>query len=686
MRHLIFPLLFLSVSGCTCRSNVNQITPSLGASPVGIDFDQVKTGHTKAVTLTLSARTNAPVAISGFKLEGTGASAFTLGATPTSVDALGQAALVITFAPTALQAYIATLVISSNDGESPTLKVALVGEGAKPILEVTPECLPSRGCTDLVVVTPPSIDFGLEPFMRLVEVDVSKLPTVNVVNAGPVELRVSKASFEGADARAFSLAGNSQFPDGGLTLAASEGVNLQLKFKPTDQLQAQYQGQLVIESDDVASPRVVIELRGQLQPNQAPVVCANLIRAVPPSSGDGPRDYGSAAQWAQVLVPPTGGYDFTLTRDVRPGDLAVFSAISDSSDVTKCTSDPEDARTGLTHAWRVVSAPAGVVGLPISGATTTQAQLRPVATGDYALELSVKDSQLRETTVTMRFAVAIKQDLVAQLQWAGFSEVDLDLHLVRPGAETFSFFNAGVASKTAGDINGYAVNTRRTVPGAGFDFDWGEPGASDDPTLNLDDTGNGPLIENVSLNYPENDSHCATTACTYGVFVHFFKDQRVTTPTGCIVDAGVECRDGEACSCESPQRCVADSAPIGDAGVGVGKCFAPPQPVVRLFFKGATAPARVIPLDTLLPPDLLSIGAPCQVLHVANISWPAKSAIGSLPDGGTPAPVVTVPGADGEGRVVSPAISRFGYRQTGGSLQCTPDFSAGPVQWYSQQP
>ncbi len=437
-------------------------------------------------------------------------------------------------------------------------------------------------------------------------------------------------------------------------------------------------------------------MKGQLAPNTAPIVCANLIRVVPPTVGDGPRDYGSAAQWAPLLVAPVTGYDFGLTRDVRPSDLVVFSAISDSGNGSACTTDPEDGRTGLTYAWRLTVAPAGVSNLAISGAGTAQAQLRPVATGQYGLELSVKDAQGFETKVNLRFSVAIKQDLVAQLQWPGFGDVDLDLHLVRPSAATtadpfsgvFSFFDSGAASKTSGDLNGFAANAVRSMPGAGFDFDWGDPGASDDPMLNVDDTGSGPLIENVSLNSPEHDPKCATASCTYKVFVHYFKDQRLASPSGCVVDGGVGCLDGQTCGCATDERCVADGAPLGDAGVGAGKCYRAPQPVVRLFLKGASTPAQVIPLDTLVPPDLLALGAPCQVLHVANVVWPAKSAIGSLPDGGTPEPTISVPGVDGTGRVVSPVVARFGYRQAGGSLQCSPDVTLGSAntQWYSQQP
>jgi hypothetical protein len=108
--------------------------------------------------------------------------------------------------------------------------------------------------------------------------------------------------------------------------------------------------------------------------------------------------------------------------------------------------------------------------------------------------------------------------------------------------------------------------------------------------------------------------------------------------------------------------------------------------VVRLFFKGSPTAANVIPLDTLMPADAVLLGAPCKLWHVADISWPALTAIGSLPDGGTPPPVVTVVGADGTGRVTTPSLARFGLRAAGGSLRCEPDTTANALPWYSRQP
>lgn len=683
--------LALSVAGCNCRQNVNSILPSLGVTPAGVDFGQVKVGATAVRTVKLAARTQTAVTLSSVKLEGAGAAAYTLSTAPTQVAPLGEESLTITFAPVALEAYTATLVIASDDPDRPTTRVALAGEGAKPILEVTPTCEASLNCKGTVTVTPPAIDFGAEPKDRLVPIPETALPTVVVVNAGPVELTVTRLAVEGADAAAFTFTGTLE--PGGKILGASEGFNVPIRFTPTSEAQTSYAAELVIESDDADRPRVTVALAGTLRPNLPPEVCANLVRVVPPVTGDGPRDYSSGAEWDALRTPPSMGYDFTATRDVRPGDLAIFSASSPGDATSACSFDPEDGRTSLTYAWRLITAPPGGETLALAGAATSQVQLRPVVTGDYVLELTVADVQLHATTVTMRFAVAVKEDLVAQLQWSGASDVDLDVHLVRPSAAdggtfsgAFDFFAHGASGKTAGDINGYAVTTQRAMPGAGFDFDWGQAGSADDPRLNVDDTGSGALLENVSLNYPENDAACATASCRYKVLVHYFKDARNHSPTGCFVDGGPGCLDGEACSCGTQARCVADGAPIGDAGVGAGKCFPPPMPVVRLFFRGSATPAAVIPLDSLMPPDELVVGAPCHMLYVADVEWPAKSAIGSLPDGGTPPPVVEVKGADMSGRVVAPLISRFGWRQTGGSLQCSPDVTLSGVQWYTEQP
>ncbi|MFT3708495.1 MAG: choice-of-anchor D domain-containing protein [Archangium sp.] len=681
----------LATSGCNCKPDVMKVKPTLAVTPPGLDFSKVKVGNAKALPVKLEAQSRNDVVIESIAVEGPSAAAFRLGMTPATVAQLSNATFTVTFAPTTVAAFTATLVVKSNDPDHPTIRVAMAGEGAMPKLEFTPDCKSAQGCTATVVVDPPSIDFGLEPLARPVPLDPTKLPTLVIVNAGDVELDLNGTTITGPDSAAFTFTSGA-VPDGGLKLDAMAGVNLPIRFVPTSAGQTSYSATVTVTSDDPDQPSITVPLTGGLKPNDPPFVCANLVRVVPQMLGDAPRDYSSAAEWSALMVPPPGGYDFTANRDVRPGELATFSAISDSTDMTKCSADPEDGRTGLTYLWELVMAPAGVTNLPISGTTTQQIQLRPIVTGSYTLRLTVTDRNAASVSTLIKFVVAVKQDLVAQLEWTGFSGVDLDLHLVRPtsittGAfsGTFSFFNAGVSNKTSGDINGYAVRQRNANMASGFDFDWGLAGELDNPTLNVDDVGDGQLFENISLNYPENDALCDGGSCTYAVVVHYFKDARAIVPPACFVDAGVGCGDGEQCSCAMNQRCVATAAPAGSSPSGNGKCYAAPKPVVRLFFRGSPTPANVIPLDTLMPVDEVLLGAPCTAWHVADIAWPAAQAIGSLPDGGTPPPVVTVIGADGMGRIANPSFARFGVRASG-SLDCTGDSMQGPINWYSQQP
>lgn len=694
MRFTSIALVLLVVSGCTCKPDVQKVTPSIGTSPAGLDFGKVKVGQSKTLSVRIEAQTRTAVNVASVTVEGGSAAAYRLGTLPMQVESLGNATFNVTFTPPAVAAFAASLVIKSDDPDRGTVKIAMAGEGALPKLELTPDCKTSVGCTAMVTVTPPAIDFGLEPLTRPVPLDPTKLPALVVVNVGDVDLQVSSMRVIGADSAAFSFASGA-LPDGGLTLGASEGFNAPIRFTPSSAQQASYSASVEITSDDPDAPTITVPLTGALKPNQPPQPCANLVRVTPPPEvGEAPRDYGSAAQWALQIPPPSGGYDFSASRDVRPRELVVFSALSDAADATKCTTDPEDGRTGLTYQWQLVTAPAGAQGLALAGANTAQVQLRPIITGNYTLELAVTDSQQSRVVVPIRFAVAVKQDLVAQLEWRGFAGVDLDLHLVRPTSISsgdaftgaFSFFNAGTSNKTSGDINGYARRTRDSNTGAGFDFDWGMPGDTDNPVLNLDDIGDGDLVENVSLNYPENDAACAMSSCQYAVLVHYFADARNSVASACVVDGGVGCADGQACSCATDNRCVAESAPVGVSPAGAGKCYAAPKPVVKLFFKGSPTPANVIPLDTLAPPDEVLLGAPCTLWHVADIAWPARSAIGSLPDGGTPPPVVTVIGADGGTGRINPSLARFGMRQSGGSLRCAGDSTQGSVSWYSRQP
>lgn len=697
-------------SACRCGEQINKVNPILAVSPTQVVFGQVKVGHFAEVVLKLESQSQAAVVFSSFTVKdgplGGEAAAYTVVDPPESIGSLSEGALRLRFSPTALQAYEATLIIASNDPERESFEVPLGGEGAHPVMTLVPECKATLNCKGTVSTDPAAIDFGAEPFARQVPIPTTELPKINVINESNVDLVVTKLAIEGADAAAFTFDNFAAgLPAEGLTLAAGEGINLSVRFKPANETRMEdYVAQVVAQGDDPAHPQLTVALKGVLGPNLPPIVCANIVK-VKPGDGSPQKSYDAKEDWDLLLVAPASGYDFTMNRDIQPKSLVTFSASSDPGNARACTTDPEDQRMGLTYLWTITQWPTGSKQPVLGGAQTPSPSFTPVASGAYEVTLAVKDAQGHQTTTTLKFVAVLKEDLVVQLSWGGddgaYAGVDLDVHLVRPSSTTpaddfggvYSFFEEGPNAETSGDMNGFSFGYQQANKASGVNFDWGTSGVFDDPRLNVDDKGGGQLIENVSLNYPENDAQCATSACAYKIVVHYFNDARVApAPEACVV--GGTCRDGEGCTCTgAEERCVASTAGVAAPATGVGKCFAAPEPVVRIFFKGNPTPAAVIPLEGLMPADDLKLGAPCHALYVADVLWPSKAELAS--DGGVGAdggqaasPTVVIKGADAQGRITAPSVARFGVRQAG-SLQCSPNTTrAGSAQdnWYQQEP
>lgn len=657
----LLPLLAVAVAGC--RDNrVQQVPPTIGLEAITYELGAVKVGTEVTLPVPVTAATGADLVLSQVSLSGS--PAFTITSAPELVPGLATEPVTVRYAPTAAMADSTELVLRSNDELNPEVRVTVSGHGAHPALALEVGCDPATRCEATVASSPPSVTFAAEPFVRLRPLEVPELPKLVFRSTGEVPLTLTTLALAGADVTAFSFVGNAALPDGGLVLAPGASASVPLRFRPTADTQARYVAQVNVVTDDPQALAVTVPLEGALRPNLPPRVCLNVARVAP---ADRPAvDFDTPAGWAQALAAD-GGVDYRATRDVPPRAEVQLSALSSAADETACTSDPEDGRLGLTWAWRLVSQPAGSTPVTLLNATSPRATLRPFATGDYVAELTVTDSQGNATTQAITFEVAVKNDLVVQLEWSGGAGVDLDVHLVRPAATTsgqpfagaFSPFADFSGTLIAGDINGYATTAR---PDGGT-FDWGQPGRADDPQLNFDDTGSGQLIENISLNFPENDPGCAASACTYRVLVHGFRDSRpVGSPVACEVDGGAGCQDGDACDCGAGNACVALSAPLNAAPAGAGRCLPTVNPVVRVFVKGSATPAAIIPMSGAMP-----LGAPCQLLHVADVAWPAR---------GSDAGVVVTPQA---------GVARFGVRGLT-SLQCAPDGPQAGVPWYRQQP
>ena len=683
-------LLPLLASACRgCDRTVSNVAPTASVTPPELRFGKVKVGEAgqasfKIASVTQAALTVEPPQLSTGGMPG-GAEGFFLGTAPSSVAAFEETPVSVTFRPTAEQAYEAVVTVRTNDPETPTRAVLLTGEGALPHLAVTPQCDPVVARCIGLPPTPGTLalDFGQQPLRRATQVLGNRLPSVALVNEGDVELVIGSLRVEGPDAAAFLLRGAQAGVE--VRLQGGEGVNVPVDFVPTSSTQAAYAAELVLTSDDPDHPEVRVALAGALRPNQPPAVCANVVQ-VKPGDGSLPLQFDTAADWGPLLVPPLDGYDFGATREVTPLSEVKLSALSSVTDTAACTADLEDARDALSWKWELLEVPPGSATGLLSGAATPVAVLRPVVTGDYRVRLTVTDTEASATSVTLRMRVARKEDLVAQLSWGGadggFTGVDLDLHLVRPSSQVFGFFEEGAAAgstgTTSGDLNGYSAAVGKNIPG--FNFDWGQPGSADDPRLNVDDTGLGQRVENISLNGPEHDAACAAGPCRYKVLVHHFKDAR--DPAGaaaCSVDT--TCSDGAPCQCGAGERCVANEAQPSTSPSGAGRCFTAPTPVVRIYLRGRPAPAAELPL----PPDAWTLGAPCQVMHVADVVWPRAGA----PDGGTALDGGSEPVVLPVGPLSPGGLSRFGAR-TSGDLACSPDLTlvapTGSVSWYGPTP
>jgi hypothetical protein len=686
---LVSSVCVLAFTGCRgCEGSVNRVRPSLVVSPVALDFGAVKVSATGTASVQFSATTRADVQIMSMVVEGADGQFFSVPAPPSTVPGLGRITVSLAFSPAEYRAYLATLVVSSDDPDRPLVRVPLVGEGATSVLAVTPTCESTRQCRGQVSLNPLEIDFGQEPLFRVAPLAVTALPQVAIVNEGPVELSVTAVRLEGDDASAFSVAGNVQFPEGGMVFQPGEGVNLALRFVPTSVTQLSYEARLKILSDDFQRPQLTVRLVGTMLPNEKPRVCANITK-VTLQGGPAFLDYGGTSDWAPLLTPPSGGYDFRTSRDIRPPSEVTLSALSNPGDATSCTFDPEEGRAGLSYAWTLVEAPAQARPVTLTSAaspqTTLKAQGGEWTLGDYTLKLAVSDASGETTEVLIRFRVERQEDLVVQLSWANFSNVDLDLHLIRPSAVAgsvdvfegaFAPFDSGASLSTSGDLNGYSATKRAATPS--LNFDWGEPGSADDPQLKVDDKGSGTLSEIISLNFPENDPKCVSSACTYKIMIHYFGDLRpLSSPAACMV-TGSSCLDGEQCDCASPaQRCVANEAPKNAASLGAGRCFDAPTPTVSVFFKGNPVPAKVIPLET----DAQVLSAPCQMWYVADLVWPSKADV--LAGAGT-APNVNPRGVDAQGVFTSMSLARYGQRLPN-DLRCSPNASLQSLDWYVRE-
>lgn len=321
-----------------------------------------------------------------------------------------------------------------------------------------------------------SVDFGTVP------IGAQATRTLVVRNTGCGPLLVAQAQLFGESGE-FELAlddfagvtlGPAGTVDDETTEAIeSDAMTLDLGFAPTEIGPAS--GRLLLYSNDRVTPELRIELEGSGEANEPPVAIASCTV----------RDSG---------LPAVPG-----VLDARP---------LDSIDCTGATSYDPDGEIVTWH-WTLVARPEGSSAAPSpadAAMTSLFVDVAALADEEYELQLTVTDdsgvSSTEPASVTIRSVP--DADIFVQLVWNTPGDADqtdtgagrgsdLDLHLLHS--------------------NGCWDSVWDCEPTNGSP-DWGGPGTSDDPSIDIDDTdGAGP--ENANLSNPE-------SGVTYTVGVHYW--------------------------------------------------------------------------------------------------------------------------------------------------------------------
>jgi cytochrome c553 len=275
-------------------------TPAITLSAASLAFADTQLGSSSQLTLIVGNNGQASLALSAIGISGTAASNYTISgtcSTSTPVAVGGQCTVIVTFAPSALGARPATLNITSNASNSPSVAMGLSGNGVP-----VPAPLVSLSATQ--------IDFGNQTLSGLYQPR-----TVTLTNTGTATLNLTSLTLNGAG---FTLAPASSC---GNTLAATAHCDINVTFTPVT-AGANYTGTVTLVSNAAGSPHV-LNLLGHGTASAAPTLAWSPLVS---SADFGQVTVGtlSATQTATLSNPGPGGATLTLVNSVG-ADAANFT-------------------------------------------------------------------------------------------------------------------------------------------------------------------------------------------------------------------------------------------------------------------------------------------------------------------------------------------------------------------------
>lgn len=209
MKKLTFPLAAIMILGCNCKPNgVGGTVPDFVPTPAALSFSACPTKDennmavqgvfpdTKKLTISNQGKVIGEL---GLSLSGAGASAFTLGTTPASIDKLSDVEIPISFSPTVKGDVRADLTIDDKTDSTENRVVTLIGTGinlpSQPFIETAPQKKDLSGFLTCTAETPLS-DCTLE--FPDVLMDQSATLQLKIRNRGCPALKVTAINIDGS--------------------------------------------------------------------------------------------------------------------------------------------------------------------------------------------------------------------------------------------------------------------------------------------------------------------------------------------------------------------------------------------------------------------------------------------------------------------------------------------------------
>jgi hypothetical protein len=295
--------LLVALVACNSDSQVNPIYPEIVVTPDAIDFGDVVADYKASETIDVFNAGRTTLDINAVRLEGEDADAFVIGTAPTEVAVDESALIEIQFWPDTYVDYAATLVVESNDEQTPVIQVPLTGTG---VPAPTPD----------ISVSTTVVDFGT------VAIGEDDIQWFTVANLGDDTLVITDTAQ--TDSGAFVITGDPM----GMTLGPDESTTVIVQYEPT--WEKGDHGGFTITSNDPDEPEVNVVLLG---------------------NGGGDFEYPVAVIDGPTSAEPLDTVELSGLDSYDPGGYLPltyeWSVVTQPGGTTVTPTDPAGASTGL---------------------------------------------------------------------------------------------------------------------------------------------------------------------------------------------------------------------------------------------------------------------------------------------------------------------------------------------------